>query len=97
MKSDLEIFGSDEPMNGLLAIGCSNDDYDPYAPPSRGLSLKAPSPKGPSPTDRSTQKSKVNRTASTSQHNQANTVNRPPPVQIGKAPHLETMYAEQNR
>ena len=92
MKSDLEVFGSDEPMNGLLAIGCSNDDYDPYAPPSRGLSLREPSPK-----DKSSQKSKVNRTASTSQHNQTNTVHRPRPVQIGKAPHLETMYAKRNR
>ena len=87
MKSDLEVFGSDEPMNGLLAIGCSNDDYDPYAPPSRGLSLK-----GPSPKDKSTQKSKVNRTASTSQHNRNNTVRSTRPVQIGKAPHLEAMY-----
>lgn len=92
MKSDLEVFGSDEPMNGLLAIGCSNDDYDPYAPPLGELDLK-----GPSPKDKHPQKSKVNRTASTSQHNQNDTIHSPRPVQIGKAPHLETMYAEWNR
>ncbi len=91
MKSDLEVFGSDEPMNGILAIGCSNDDYDPYAPPSRGLNLK-----GPSPKNKSTLKSKGNRTSSTSQRNQDNSVNFPRPVQISKAPHLETMYAERN-
>ena len=87
MKSDFEVFGSDEPMNGLLAIGCSNDDYDPYAPPSRGLSLK-----GPSPKDKSTQESKVDRTASTSQHNRDNTVRSLRPVQIGKVPRLEMIY-----
>lgn len=92
MKTDLEVFGSKEPMTGLLAIGCSNDDYDPYAPPLRKQSLKEPSP-----MDKSAPKSKVNRTTSTGQHNQNDTVPTIRPVQIGKALHLKMVYAEGDR
>ena len=84
MKSDLEVFGSDEPMTGLLAIGCSNDDYDPYAPPLRKQSLKEPIP-----MDNSAPKGKATRAASTSQHGQKDTVPARRPVQIGKALHLQ--------
>ena len=84
MKSDLEVFGSDEPMTGLLAIGCSNDDYDPYAPPLRKQSLKAPTP-----TDSLAPKSKVTGAASTSQQVQDDTVPARRPVQIGEALHLK--------
>ena len=84
MKSDLEVFGSDEPMTGLLAIGCSNDDYDPYAPPLRKQSLKEPIP-----MDNSALKSKATRVASTSQHGQKDTIPTRRPVQIGKTLHLQ--------
>ena len=85
MKTDLEVFGSDEPMTGLLAIGCSNDDYDPYAPPLRKQSLKEPIS-----MDNSAPKSKATRTASTSQHGPKDTVPARHPVQIGKALHLQS-------
>ena len=82
--TDLEIFGSDEPLTGLLAIGCSNDDYDPYAPPLRKQSLKQPVP-----MDVSAQKSKITQAGSTSQQVQDDTVPARRPVQIGKALHLK--------
>lgn len=89
MKSDLEVFGSDEPMTGLLAIGCSNDDPDPYAPPVRQQNSNVPGPMGISAP-----RSNVNRTASS--HNIMNdTVSARRPVQIGKTLHLKINMQEE--
>ena len=84
MKSDLEVFGSDEPMTGLLAIGCSNDDPDPYAPPVRQPTLNVPDSIVMLPP-----RSNLNRTALTSHNIMNDTVGPRGPVQIGKALHIK--------
>ena len=90
MKSDLEVFGSDEPLTGLLAIGCSNDDPDPYAPPARQPTMNVPGSTVMLPP-----RSNLNRTALTSHNIMNDTVPARRPVQIGKALHLKKHMQEE--